>query len=80
MDQALTDLRRLAALDLGDNFSFVYSDHRESVGGQAQPYVHGYSVTFELLIGVTPEGSLEIDLATRVAYPSRSSAGVLQIC
>lgn len=33
LDEALTDLQRLAAVDLGDHFRFVYDRHEE-VGGE----------------------------------------------
>ena len=83
LDEALADLRRLAALDLGDHFAFIYSRHRESVGGQAQPYVEGYAVTFEVLIGVTSRGAIKIDLATGAGITAEiehlRSASVLDI-
>lgn len=83
LDEALADLRRLAALDLGDHFTFNYSGHRESVGGQAQPYVEGYTVTFEVLIGVATRGPIKIDLAAGAGVTAEierlRSASVLDI-
>ncbi|WIY84157.1 nucleotidyl transferase AbiEii/AbiGii toxin family protein [Propionimicrobium sp. PCR01-08-3] len=63
LDQALVDLRRLAAIDLGDHFRFEYASHETTIGADAQPYTDGYRVTFNIFIGVTAKGSLHIDLA-----------------
>lgn len=35
--QALDDLIRLAALDLGDHFTFSYTGHTEAIGTDTQP-------------------------------------------
>ena len=51
-DQALSDLRRLAAVDLGDHFWFVYREHHAILAGDAQPYADGYRVTFDAYLGV----------------------------
>lgn len=63
IEQALADLKRLAAIDLGDHFRFEYEGHETSIGSDAQPYTEGYRVTFNIFIGVTGKGSLRIDLA-----------------
>lgn len=41
LDQALADLTRLAEVDLGDHFRFVYKRHKRSIGGDKQPYTDG---------------------------------------
>lgn len=64
LDQALADLLRLAEVDLGDHFRFVYRGHRESVQGDQQPYVNAYRVRFDVFIGAQGRGSINIDLAT----------------
>jgi hypothetical protein len=64
LDQALADLRRLAQVDLGDHFRFVYLEHRESVTRDQQPYVDAYRVSFEVYIGAQSKGRINIDLAT----------------
>lgn len=64
LDQALTDLRRLAAVDLGDHFEFVYQRHSDSIGGDEQPYIQGYAVHFDVLIGGRRKSNLRIDLST----------------
>lgn len=63
LDQALADLRRLAAVDLGDHFRFVYSGHVESIGGEEQPYTDGYRADFDVYIGAQKKSSLHVDLA-----------------
>lgn len=62
LDQALTDLRRLAAVDLGDHFRFEYVSHQRTIGSDAQPYAEGYGVTFAVFIGVTQKGVVNVDL------------------
>lgn len=63
LDHALDDLRRLAAIDLGDHFRFVYLDHRPSVTGDLQPHVEAYRVSFEVYIGAQRKERINIDLA-----------------
>lgn len=63
IEQALADLKRLAAIDLGDHFRFAYVGHETSIGADAQPYTDGCRVTFNIFVGVTSKGSLHIDLA-----------------
>lgn len=62
LDQALADLRRLAAIDLGDHFEFIYTEHRESIGGEEQPYTEGYVVSFDVIIGGRRKTTLNVDL------------------
>ncbi|MGW6200678.1 nucleotidyl transferase AbiEii/AbiGii toxin family protein [Kribbella sp. NPDC055110] len=64
VDQALADLRRLAELDLGDHFRFIYGEHHASVAGEQQPYVDGFRVSFDVYLGVQHKGRINIDLAT----------------
>lgn len=63
IEQALADLKRLAAIDLYDHFRFEYLGYETSIGADKQPYTDGYRVTFNIFIGVTGKGSLHIDLA-----------------
>lgn len=63
LDQALEDLRRLAAVDLGDHFRFVYSGHSGTLGGDAQPYTDGYRVSFDVYVGAQKRSGLNVDLA-----------------
>lgn len=63
LTQALEDLIRLAAVDLGDHFRFQYVSHAESIADDTQPYTEGYQVRFEILIGLSTKGSLQVDLA-----------------
>ena len=63
LDQAVNDLRRLAASDLGDHFRFVYAGHRTILGGDQQPYNDGYRVEFETYIGVQKKGRIGVDLS-----------------
>ncbi|GAA3599660.1 hypothetical protein GCM10022198_24950 [Klugiella xanthotipulae] len=63
LDQALEDLKQLAAVDLGDHFRFEYASHEASIAADAQPYTDGYRVVFNIFIGVATKGSVQIDLA-----------------
>jgi hypothetical protein len=76
LDQALDDLRRLAAVDLGDHFRFVYTSHQQSIGGEEQPYTDGYRVSFDVYIGAQRKTQINIDLAVGVGItaPARSVA------
>ena len=62
LDQALADLKRLAAVDLGDYFRFEYVEHEPSIGTETQPYTDGSRVTFNVFIGVESKGALHVDL------------------
>ncbi len=61
--QALDDLIRLAEIDLGDHFRFEYASHTGSIGNGTQPYTEGYQVKFNIFIGLSAKGSLQVDLA-----------------
>lgn len=66
LDQALDDLRRLASVDLGDHFRFVYTGHQASIGGEEQPYTDGYRVSFDVYVGAQKKTQVNIDLAVGV--------------
>lgn len=61
--EALADLIQLAAVDLGDHFTFRYAGHTDSIGTDNQPYTQGYQVKFDILIGAASKGTLQVDLA-----------------
>lgn len=61
--EALSDLIRLASIDLGDHFRFEYTGHTESISTETQPYTEGYHVKFTILIGAASKGTLQVDLA-----------------
>ncbi len=63
LSQTLADLIRLAEIDLGDHFRFEYTSHTESIGNDNQPYTEGYEVRFDIYIGLSRKGSLNVDLA-----------------
>lgn len=63
LDEALDDLRRLAAIDLGDHFVFQYIGRETSIGGEEQPYTEGYAVSFDILIGGRSKNILNVDLS-----------------
>lgn len=63
LDQALADLIRLATTDLGDHFKFEYASHTDSIGNDTQPYTAGYQVRFNVFIGLSEKGPLQVDLA-----------------
>lgn len=63
LGQALTDLRRLAEIDLNDHFRFVYTGHDTSIGGDEQPNTDGYRVAFDVYIGARKKSTVYVDLA-----------------
>jgi hypothetical protein len=64
LGEALVDLRRLAALDLGDHFRFEYLRHETSIAGDQQPYADGYRITFATYLGVKNLQPVRVDLVT----------------
>ena len=66
LDEALDDLRHLAAIDLGDHFVFQYIGREKSIGGEEQPYTEGYAVSFDILIGGRSKNTLNVDLSIGV--------------
>ena len=62
---ALTELRRPAALDLGDFFRFEYVSHTDSLGGRQQAYTEGVRVSFDVYLGVNKKGRLNVDLVVK---------------
>lgn len=62
-DQALANLRRLAGVDLGDHFRFVYREHHAILADDTQPYTDGYRVTFDAYLGVKLVDTIKIDLS-----------------
>lgn len=63
---ALEDLRRLAAIDLGDFFRFDYTGYSDAVDGNQQTYTEGYQVNFDVYIGVKKKDNLHVDLVVNV--------------
>ncbi|KQZ09177.1 hypothetical protein ASD23_12885 [Agromyces sp. Root1464] len=66
LDGALAELIRLASIDLGDHFRFVYMKHRAVVGGDQQLYTEGYCVDFDVYIGADRKEPLHVDLVVGV--------------
>lgn len=64
LDEAVAELQRLAASDLGDHFRFELVSYVSSVNGPEQPYVDGYTVSFDVYIGAQKRGRLKVDLAS----------------
>lgn len=64
LDSALRDLRRLAEIDLGDHFRFVYRRHDVRLEGEGQPYADGCRVVFDVYIGAARKSPLKIDMVT----------------
>ena len=62
LNTAVKELQRLARIDLGDHFRFEYLAHKESIGGDQQPYTAGYRVTFETYLGVKRLQQIRVDL------------------
>ncbi len=70
LEGALADLRRLAAIDLGDFFRFEYTGHGSAVGGQ-QTYAEGYHISFDIYVGANKRGPLNVDLVVNVVITDR---------
>ncbi|MFC6356744.1 nucleotidyl transferase AbiEii/AbiGii toxin family protein [Luethyella okanaganae] len=66
LDAALEDLRRLAAIDLGDFFRFDYAGHLNAIDGNQQTYTEGYQVSFDVSIGAKKKDSFHVDLVVNV--------------
>lgn len=66
LDGALAELIRLASIDLGDFFRFVYTKHEPVVGGDQQTYTDGYGVDFDIYIGADKKEALHVDLVVGV--------------
>ena len=62
LDGALKELTRLASLDLGDFFRFVYTKHQSAVAGDQQTHTEGYGVDFDVYIGADKKEPLHVDL------------------
>lgn len=65
-DQALADLRRIAAVDLGDFFRFVYREHHPILTQDFQPYADGYRVVFDAYLGPRSLQPIKVDLTAHV--------------
>jgi hypothetical protein len=63
LDEASTELIKLASVDLGDHFRFVLVDRTSLLEGDNQPYTAGTQLKFDVYIGATRHGAVSIDLA-----------------
>lgn len=72
---AVSELRQLVELDLGDFFRFEYQGHQVIVGGDTQPYTEGASVKFDVYVGVSRKTSLTVDVVTDVAITGTITMG-----
>jgi hypothetical protein len=66
LNDALEDLRHLAAADLGDFFRFDYTGFAAAIDGNQQPYAEGYQVSFDVYIGANKKDSFHVDLVVNV--------------
>jgi hypothetical protein len=64
LDKALTELRRLASIDLGDFFRFQFTGYSKTLIGTNNDYTNGYQVNFDVYIGVQKKRSFHVDLVT----------------
>lgn len=62
LNEALADLKRLAEVDLGDFFRYVFRGYRPVLADATQPYVDGYRVTFDVYLGLKQLDPVGIDL------------------
>jgi hypothetical protein len=66
LDESLSALRRLAAIDLEDHFRFEYVSHTDSIAGDQQPDTDGYRVTFQAFLGIKKLSDIRVDLVVAV--------------
>ncbi len=66
LEYALSELDRLATLDLGDYFRFQRTGYTSTLGGNENSYTDGYQVSFDVYIGAKKKGSFHVDLVTNV--------------
>ncbi|RSX47803.1 nucleotidyl transferase AbiEii/AbiGii toxin family protein [Bifidobacterium callimiconis] len=64
LEQSLDDLKRLAAVDLHDFFTFTFDSVKPIAQGDNQPYLNGYRVTFRMSLGTKVLDNLHVDLVT----------------
>ncbi|WEV59546.1 nucleotidyl transferase AbiEii/AbiGii toxin family protein [Bifidobacterium sp. ESL0728] len=62
LDESLADLKRLAAIDLHDYFTFVFDSVRSISNGDNQPYLTGINVSFKMFLGAKQLENVNIDL------------------
>lgn len=75
LDEAVAELRGLAARDIGDHLRFDYQGHQVTVPGEGQPELMACQVKFGIYAGVAAQGLLAVDLAVH----SRSVSGFERI-
>ena len=81
LDAAIANLKRLAAVDLGDFLLFTYTGHR-AAGGANQPNVEAAAVKFDVtIVGVGRQSPLGVDLAMhrRPSAPVVTSAPAFRL-
>jgi hypothetical protein len=63
LEAAISNLKRLAGIDLGDFLVFTYTGHKDA-GGENQPNVQAAAVKFDVaIVGVGQQSPLRVDLA-----------------
>ncbi|GAB3847479.1 nucleotidyl transferase AbiEii/AbiGii toxin family protein [Nesterenkonia populi] len=62
LEEALESMKTAAETALGDHFQFTFKSAEPIAGQEAQPYVDGYRVTFDIAIGTQSKGRLKVDL------------------
>ncbi|ROS22179.1 nucleotidyltransferase AbiEii toxin of type IV toxin-antitoxin system [Rathayibacter sp. PhB127] len=63
LETAVAELIERTSLDLGDHFRFVFTTRTTQIEGDNQPYTSGCRLAFDSYLGVTPRGTVNIDLA-----------------
>jgi len=66
LEASVAELRRLAAIDLGDFFRFEYRDRAPSLNGAWSGSVEGCTVRFDVYLGAKKLTALKVDLARNV--------------
>ena len=70
IDEAITQLRAVVSVDLGDYLEFRYLRHRDT-GGRNQPEVQAAAVTFSVTVrGAGTQNPINVDLAIHKRMPA----------
>lgn len=64
LDDSITELVRLASIDLGDHFRFTLKSQRQTLADENQPYAEGSRVEFDTFLGVKQLNPLRVDLVS----------------
>lgn len=70
LEDAVTELRALAARDIGDHLRFDYQGYEIAIAGAGQPELVACQVKFAIYAGASTQGVIFVDLAVHQRSPS----------